>query len=104
MRGKSETKIIKKTVVIHPLMDSYVRKTWSLMVDAGYDGTYSSALNIMLLMSILEATKKDGLAQQTRDEIWKFATDQATIKRLNLEERLDNIRQLIGGRGNEASR
>jgi len=47
--------VIKKTVVIHPLMDSYVRKTWAILIENGKDASYSTALNFMLLATIFEA-------------------------------------------------
>lgn len=83
----------KKSVVIHPLMDGYVRKTWALLIDAGYDATYSTALNFMLLAAIGESIKEDGLAEQTRDDIWGFMNDQETIGKLNLQEHLDALRR-----------
>ena len=91
MGEKTKLKVIKKTVVIHPIMDSYIRKTWSLLVEAGYDATYSSAVNMMLLMAIMEAAEKDGLTAKTRKTVWDFAADQATINTLNLQ---DHIAQL----------
>ena len=72
-------------------MDSYIRKTWSLLVEAGYDATYSSAVNMMLLMAIMETAEKDGLTEKTRKTIWDFAADQTTINTLNLQ---DHIAQL----------
>ena len=91
MKEKTKLKVIKKTVVIHPIMDSYIRKTWSLLVEAGYDATYSSAVNMMLLMAIMEAAEKDGLTAKTRKTIGDFAADQTTINTLNLQ---DHIAQL----------
>lgn len=91
MEGNTKPKVIKKTVVIHPIMDSYIRKTWSLQVEAGYDATYSSALNMMLLIAIMESGKKGGLTAETQKTIWGFAADQATINNLNLQ---DHIAQL----------
>ena len=91
MEEKTKLKVIKKTVVIHPIMDSYIRKTWSLLVEAGYDATYSSAVNMMLLMAIMEIMKKQGLTAETRKTIWDFAGDIETINTLNLQ---DHIAQL----------
>ncbi len=91
MKEKTKQKLIKKTVVIHPIMDSYIRKTWALLVEAGYDATYSSAVNMMLLMATMEAAEKDGLTAKTKKAIWDFAADQATINTLNLQ---DHIAQL----------
>lgn len=85
--------LIKKSVVLHPLMDQYVRKTWALLIDAGHDATYSTALNFMLLAAIGESIKDDGLSQQTREDVWNFINDQATIGKLNLQEHLHELRQ-----------
>lgn len=93
MQDKSKSKVVKKTVAIHPIMDGYIRKTWAMLVEAGYDATYSSALNFMLLATIMETTKEGGLSDETRDTIWKFAGDQATITELNLQEHLANLRE-----------
>lgn len=83
--------VIKKTVAIHPLMDQYIRKTWALLVESGYDATYSTALNFMLLATIYEATQERGLSEKARDLIWKFVADQKTIDELNLQDHLVNI-------------
>jgi len=83
--------VVKKTVAIHPMMDRYVRKTWALLVENGYDATYSTALNFMLLATIFETTKDGGLSEKTRDLIWNFVRDQKTIDELNLEDQLANI-------------
>ena len=91
MTDKEKQAIIKKTVVIHPIMDSYIRKTWAMLIEEGYDATYSSALNFMLVAMIMETTKEGGLTDDTRDTIWKFARDQATIRKLNLEDHLANL-------------
>jgi hypothetical protein len=47
--------VIRKTIAIHPIMDSYIRKTWALLIEEGYDEGYSTALNFMLLATIMEA-------------------------------------------------
>lgn len=93
MQDKSKSKVVKKTVAIHPIMDGYIRMTWAMLVEAGYDATYSSALNFMLLATIMETTKEGGLSDETRDKIWQFAEDQATISELNLQEHLANLRE-----------
>lgn len=87
--------LVKKSVVLHPLMDQYVRKTWALLVDAGHDATYSTALNFMLLAAIGESIKDDGLSEQTREDVWNFINDQATINKLNLQEHLQQWRSGI---------
>lgn len=85
--------VIKKTVVIHPLMDSYIRKTWSLLIENGKDASYSAALNFMLLATIMEAQKEKGLSEKTRKVIWDFMDDEKTINELDLK---DSLRTLEG--------
>lgn len=83
--------VIKKTVAIHPVMDSYIRKTWAILIEDGKDASYSTALNFMLLTTIFEATKPDGLSEKTRELIWNFAEDQNTIDELNLQDLLTSL-------------
>lgn len=84
--------IVKKTIAIHPIMDQYVRKTWAMLVDGGCDATYSTAVNFMLLATILEASgQTTGLSERTRELIWGFARDQETVGELNLQEQLADI-------------
>jgi len=81
--------VIKKTVVIHPIMDSYIRKTWAIMIEKGRDASYSSALNLMLLIAIFEAMR--GIDENTRKLIWDFLEDKETINDLNREDFLDKL-------------
>jgi len=84
--------VIKKTLAIHPIMDQYVRKTWAMLVDGGCDATYSTAVNFMLLATILEASGQlNGLSEKTRVLIWGFARDQETVGELNLQDQLANV-------------
>ena len=87
---------IKKTVVVHPIMDSYVRKTWSILIEQGHDATYSMALNYMLLIAIMEASREGGLSERTKETIQDFVNDQKTIDRLNLQEYLGQLREHFG--------
>ncbi len=91
MEEETKLKVIKKTVVIHPIMDSYIRKTWSLLVEAGYDATYSSAVNMMLLIAIMESNKNGGLTAETQKIMRGFAADQATINTLNLQDHIAHL-------------
>ena len=50
----------------------------------------------MLLMVINEATKEGGLAEETIDTIWDFATDQSTISDPNLHDHVANLRDPWG--------
>lgn len=88
-------KLIKKTLIIHPAMDDYVRKTWAMLIDMGCNATYSSALNFMLLAMIIETIKEGGLSDETKRMIWDFARDPATMTRLNefLKKHLAKLRE-----------
>lgn len=87
---------IKKTVVMHPLMDAYVRKIWAILIEEGYDASYSMALNFLLLIAVMEATKKEGLSQKARDTVWAFANDQEKMDKLNLHDHVARLRELLG--------
>jgi len=88
--------IVKKTIAIHPILDKYVRRTWALLVEAGYDATYSLALNFMLLGAVLEATKEGGWSEETRKVVWdSFLKDRKAIEELNLEDMLTNLAEYI---------
>jgi predicted histidine transporter YuiF (NhaC family) len=83
--------VVRKTVAIHPIIDNYVRKTWSMLIENGYDATYSTALNFMLLGAISEAMKEGGWSKETRNIVWSFMEDEKTINELNLEDHLASI-------------
>ena len=87
---------IRKTVVLHPLMNDYVQRTWSLLIESGHEVTYSVALNFMLLTAIREAIKEDGLSEETRVAIWNFIEDRETVKRRTLDEQLHRLREGYG--------
>ena len=77
-------------------MDEYVRKTWAILIEGGYEATYSMALKFVILAAVHEAIKDGGLSEETRDAVWGFADDQATISGLNLQDHLSNLRDLWG--------
>ena len=95
MLGGMEDKIrpIKKTVVLDPRLEFFVRKTWAILIESGVteDTTYSSALNFMLVGLIVEAGKQGGLSAEAREAMWDFARDRKTVAQLNLRERLSHL-------------
>ena len=98
-------KTIKKTVALHPLMDEYVRITWSIMIENNVpDASYSSALNFMLLGAIFEAQKKRGWTRDTLENVWDFAFDRETIEQLKLQETVPMFKQYIEREENNARR
>ena len=62
-----------------------------MLIEEGYDATYSTALNFMLLGAIAEALKEGGWSEKTREIVWNFMEDKDTIRELNLEDQLANI-------------
>ena len=86
---------IKKTVVIHPIMDSYIRKTWAILIESGKDASYSSALNFILLATIFETQKPEGLSEKTRKLLWNFIDDQKTMEELNLQDSVIKLEEKI---------
>ena len=89
-------KVIKKTVALNPVIDVYVRKTWAMLIEEGYDATYSTALNFMLLLSIVQASGSDGLSEETKDVIWAFAKNRELVHALNLEGNVVRIQEMWG--------
>jgi hypothetical protein len=87
---------VRKTVVIDPLMDSYIRKTWSILIEQGHDATYSMALNYILLIAIMAASREGSLSEGTIETLQDFVSDRNTIDRLNLQEYLGQVREHFG--------
>jgi hypothetical protein len=92
MLDKAKSKVVKKTVAIHPIMDGYVRKLWSILIDKGYGATYSISLNAMLLIAIIEVAERPRLTEKTNKTIASFLEDQETITRLKLEDYLVGLK------------
>lgn len=91
-----DTRVIKKTVAIQPVIDGYIRKIWAMLVDEGYDANYSTALNFMLLLAIVQVTGDKGLSEETKRVIWAYAENRALINALNLEEDVSKLKSLWG--------
>jgi len=96
LTAEKDSKVIKKTVALHPMIDNYVRKTWAMLIDEGYDATYSYALNFMLLLAIVQASGSDGLSEETKDVIWAFARNRELINALNLEDDTAKLKAMWG--------
>jgi hypothetical protein len=77
--------VIKKTIALHPVMDRFVRKMWAILIENGYDASYSTALNYMLLEHI-RSVEEDGISQEVNDDLADFMADESTITDLNLED------------------
>jgi len=89
--------VIKKTVVLDDRIERFVRQTQAILVQAEppVEASYSAAVNFMLLAAIQEASRPNGLSPDTREILWDFAYDAATIDELNLHERMDAVRSAL---------
>ena len=86
--------IVKKSVALHPIMDQYVRKTWAILIDLGYDASYSTALNYMLLTAI-GMVNNNPIDEETKIMLNGFLNDQKTIEDFALEDSLTRIRKAL---------
>lgn len=82
--------IVKKTVAIHPVMDSFIRKMWAILIENGYDASYSTALNYMLLGHI-RSVQERGLDEVVVHDLNDFLRDEKTISELDLADYVDKI-------------
>ena len=86
--------IVKKTVAIHPVMDSYIRKAWATIIEKGHDASYSTALNWLLLAGILGFQNND-FSERTYRDLRSFTSDRETMNRLRLEDVLATIGKVM---------
>lgn len=77
--------VVKKTVAIEPIIDNYIRKMWAILIERGYDSSYSTALNYMLLGQILCFSELE-IPKDVRDSLSGFLHDEDTLQDLNLED------------------
>ena len=89
--------IIKKTVAINPMIDHFIRKMWSILIEAGYDASYSTALNYMLLEHI-RSVAVDGVNKDISKELSLFLNDEKTTEELDLKEYATKVDELLENR------
>jgi hypothetical protein len=92
MRG-----ILKKSIVVHPVIDRGVRQTQATLIQAEppIDATYSSTVNFLLLAALMEAAKDGGFSADVADELRGFLRDRETLGNLNLHDRLAAVREAL---------
>lgn len=88
--------VVKKTVVLHQVMDEYLRRTWAMLIDLGYGANYSTALNLMLLAAIMEGAKESGFSEQTKETLKSFLANPEALERLSTHESVTNLRKFWG--------
>lgn len=84
--------VVKRSVAIHPAIDECVRIAWATLIESGYNVTYSTALNSMLLIAILEISE---MSEQTRKALASFLNDRKTIEELDIEDMLQTVKEKI---------
>lgn len=88
--------MVKKTVAIHPIMDGYIRKLHAILVDKGWNATYSTALNYMVLYQVFDTI----YGKKKREELLRaFLEDTRTVTEIvkedTITEYLEQARKLI---------
>lgn len=48
--------VVKRSVTVHPVVDEAVRKLWAILIEKGYDTSYSTTLSMLALGGYLAAT------------------------------------------------
>jgi phosphoribosyl-dephospho-CoA transferase len=68
--------VVKKTVALHPIMDGYVRKLQAILIDKGWNATYSTALNYFILYHVFDTV----YGKKRREELLRaFLEDTRTL-------------------------
>ena len=80
--------VVKKTVALHPIMDSYVRKLQAILVEKGYNATYSTALNYMLLYNVFDVQHRK-MHPKVVELLQSFLNDRKAIKGIQREDKLN---------------
>lgn len=80
--------VVKKTVALHPIMDSYVRKLQAILVEKGYNATYSTALNYMVLYNVFDVQHRK-MNPKVVERLRSFLNDRKTIKQIQREDKLN---------------
>jgi len=78
---------VKKTVALHTEVDQLVREVWGNLLFMGYKGvTYSTALNLLILASFMEALEKTrvevGWSKETYETVREFLKDRESISKV----------------------
>jgi len=68
--------VVKKTVALHPIMDGYVRKLQAILIDKGWNASYSTALNYFILYHVFDTV----YGKKRREELLRaFLEDTRTL-------------------------
>ncbi len=89
------TETIRRTLILHSAVDACVRKAWQVLIDAGFEATYSMAVNFMLFGHAIEASQPQGLSEEARVSMWDFAADRETARHINIQDHLATLGRLL---------
>jgi hypothetical protein len=87
--------VVKKTVAIHPEVDQFIRKMWAMLIEKGYNVSYSTALHFTLLAGIYYTLKAVGLSEE---EVAKFVGAFITgekIEELDMEDAVTKLTESL---------
>jgi hypothetical protein len=56
--------VVKKTIAIHPEVDQLIRKVWAMLIEKGYNVSYSTALHFTLLAGVCSMLKEGSLSEE----------------------------------------
>ena len=79
--------VTKRTVALHPIMDSYVRKLQAILIEKGWNATYSTALNYMILYNVLDLQRRK-IHPKVAESLQSFLADRETVKEIRREDRM----------------
>ena len=79
--------VVKRTAALHPIMDYYVRKLQAIMIEKGWNATYSTALNYMVLYNVLDVAERK-MHPKVVKLLQNFLEDRKTIKQIQREDRM----------------
>lgn len=81
---------IKKTVVINQIADEFIRKLWAVLVQEGYNASYSTAVNMMILGHVMNVDE-ERLSKNTKKELLSFLEDDEYYLNFGVEDYADEM-------------
>jgi len=87
--------VVKKTVAIHPEVDQFIRKVWAMLIEKGYNVSYSTALHFTLLAGVCSMLKEEGLSEgEALKFIENFMTSEK-IEELDIEDAVTKLTESL---------
>jgi len=93
--------VVKKTIALHPIMDNYIRTLLAILIQKGWNATYSTALNYMILGHAMDVSTRK-MHPEVVKILQDFLHDRKTIREIQRHDRLtkysEESRKQIKGR------